>query len=226
MPTSHPRPFNLILLGPPGSGKGTQGQLLEERFSLYHLASGDLIRTIYRHAGQGDALADEIKVRYDAGVPQPDHIILKIVEREIIRLHRKTGFIFDAFPLSVPQAIDLERMVKLYDMREPIAVLIDLTREEAIQRLILRKFCSSCQKVCHPTDAGYTQDHCEACGGALAHRPDDTAELIGKRYDAYTDRLKALRVFYQERGRLLDVHGAQPIAGVFNEILQALVPYL
>ncbi len=226
MHQSHPRPLNLILIGPPGSGKGTQAQLLEERFSLYHLSSGDLIRSVRAHAGGNDSLANEVKARYDAGIPQPDAVAVQLVDRELKRLHRKTGFIFDAFPLSVPQAIELERMVHAYDMREPLAISIDVIRAEAVRRLTLRKYCPNDKLVFHPQDADYKGNHCHICGATLGTRPDDTPELAGKRYDAYTQRIHDLKAFYRERGRLVEVHGEQPIQDVYREVLQALVPYL
>lgn len=226
MHLSHPRPLNLVLVGPPGSGKGTQAQLLEERFSLYHLATGDLIRGIRAHAGSDDILANEVKARYDAGIPQPDPVVVQIVDRELKRLHRKTGFIFDAFPLSVPQAIELERMVALYDMRSPLAISIDVSEAEAVRRLTLRRFCPVDQHVYHPQDAAYTANKCDVCGGPLVQRPDDTTDLAKKRYLTYADRIVRMKEFYREHGRLLEVSGEQPIQAVFREVLQALVPYL
>ena len=226
MQLSHPRPLNFVLVGPPGSGKGTQAQLLEERFSLYHLATGDLIRNICEHAGGDDVLANEVKARYDAGIPQPDSVVVEIVDREIKRLHRKTGFIFDPFPLSVPQAIELERMVKQYDMREPLAISIDVREEEAVRRLTLRRFCPVDQHVYHPQDAAYTANKCTVCGGPLKQRSDDTTELVKKRYLTYVDRIIKIKEFYREHGRLLEVNGEQGIQDVYGEVLQALVPYL
>lgn len=226
MHQSHPRPFNLVLVGPPGSGKGTQAQLLEERFSLYHLATGDLIRAIRAHAGGDDTLANEVKARYDAGIPQPDTVVVKLVDRELHRLHRKTGFIFDAFPLSVPQAIELERMVERYDMRAPIAISIDVREAEAVRRLSLRRFCPVDQHVYHPQDSAYAANTCDVCGGPLMQRPDDTSELAKKRYLTYVDRIIKIKEFYREHGRLLEVSGEQPIQDVYREVLQALVPYL
>ncbi len=226
MSTSHARPMNFVLLGPPGSGKGTQSQLLEERFSLYHLGTGDLIRAVLHRAGGADAFANEVQERYSAGVPQPDHVILEMVEHELTRLHHKTGFVFDAFPLSLPQAIALERMVQKFSMRPPIAISIDVIREEAVRRLTLRKYCPNDKLVFHPQDADYKGNHCHICGAELQHRTDDTPEIAGKRYDGYVQRILDLKAFYKERGRLLDVNGEQPIKAVFNDILHALVPYL
>ena len=226
MHLSHPRPLNLVLVGPPGSGKGTQAQLLEERFSLYHLATTALIRSIRAHAGADDTLANEVKARYDAGIPQPDAVVVKIVDRELARLHRKTGFIFDAFPLSVPQAIELERMIERYDMRTPLAISIDVTEAEAVRRLTLRKFCPADQHVYHPQDAAYVANKCSVCGGSLMQRPDDTVALAKKRYLTYADRIMKMKDFYRDHGRLLEVSGEQPIQDVYREVLQALVPYL
>lgn len=226
MHQSHPRPLNLVLVGPPGSGKGTQAQLLEERFSLYHLATGDLIRTIRTHAGSDDTLANEVKARYDAGIPQPDTVAVELVDRELARLHRKTGFVFDAFPLSVPQAIELERMVQRYDMRPPLAISIDVKEAEAVRRLTLRRFCPKDQHVYHPQDAAYVANRCTVCGGPLKQRSDDTTDLAKKRYLTYVDRIIKIKEFYREHSRLLEVNGEQPIQGVYREVLQALVPYL
>ena len=193
---------------------------------MYHLATGDLIRAIRAHAGGEDVLANEVKARYDAGIPQPDTVAVQLVDRELKRLHHKTGFIFDAFPLSVPQAIELERMVGKYDMRLPLAISIDVSEAEAVRRLTLRRFCPADQHVYHPQDAAYTANRCSVCGGPLVQRSDDTTELAKKRYLTYADRILKIKDFYREHGRLLEVSGEQPIQAVFREVLQALVPYL
>lgn len=226
MSTSHPRPFNLILLGPPGSGKGTQAQMLAERFSLYHLSSGDLVRKIINSGETDDPYVEAVKARYNQGVPQPDSIILELVEKEIYRLYRKTGFVFDAFPLSLPQAIGLERMIKVYEIRGPFAVSIKVTLQETLIRLTKRKFCQFDQHVYHPQDFSYKKNICELCGQQLITRTDDTPEVVKKRYEAYESRIKELSGFYGEKGRLLEIDGEQSIQGVFSSIINALVPHL
>ena len=226
MSTSHPRPFNLILLGPPGSGKGTQAQMLAERFSLYHLSSGDLVRKIINSEVSGDPFAEAVKARYNQGIPQPDNIIVELVEKEINRLYRKTGFVFDAFPLSLPQAIGLERMIKVYEIREPFAISIRVSLQETLSRLTKRKYCQFDQHVYHPQDISYKKNICELCGQQLITRTDDTPEVVKKRYEAYESRIKELSGFYSETGRLLEIDGEQSIQGVFRSVINALVPHL
>ncbi|RJO59568.1 hypothetical protein C4546_01685 [Candidatus Parcubacteria bacterium] len=226
MITSHPRPLNLILLGPPGSGKGTQAQMLAERFFLYHLSGGDLFRKVIAQGDSKDPLVAEIKARYDQGIPQPDHIALELIEKEISRLHHKTGFVFDMFPSSLPQAIALERIVKVYDLRDPMAILIQVSEEETLVRLTKRKYCQFDERVYHPQDISYKKGRCETCGQVLITRSDDQPDVVRKRYGTYVQIIKVLSEFYKSQGRLLEINGEQSIVDVFRDILRALAPHL
>jgi adenylate kinase len=218
--------FDFVMIGPPGAGKGTQRELLQNKYNLETVVTGDLIRELRAKAVDGDQLAMEIKKRYDQGIPQPDDVVIEAVRRKLSSLDLSRGVIFDAFPLSLGQAEGLEDLVKEFSLPEPIAFYVDITENESVERLSKRKLCPQCKRVFYPLSPNYDSNKCDVCGIELITRPDDKPEVVRRRYHQYLERMQALKQFYYEKGSLLRINGEQTVEDVFSEINDRLSDFL
>lgn len=194
--------MNLILFGPPGAGKGTQGQLLAEAHGLKKISTGDLLREAVR---AGTQLGTEAKRFMDAGELVPDSVILGLV-REYLGGDAGAGFILDGFPRTIAQAEGLDRM--LAELHQPInAVLVlDVEDEILVKRLSGRRSCPNCGAVYNVYfDAPKIDGRCDRCDSELVHRVDDDASTVRRRLQVYRDQTAPLIEYYQ-RGRTSPVH--------------------
>jgi adenylate kinase len=200
----------IVLLGPPGAGKGTQAKLLAERTGLLHLSTGDLLR---EEVARASSLGARAKGYMDRGDLVPDDLIIGMIRE---RIAQKSGFILDGFPRTVAQAEALARITPL-----DVVINVGLTREDVIRRLSSRRVCRSCGRIYNllfdpPADAR----RCPACGGGeLFQRDDDQAKVIENRYDVYAEQTAPLVAFYGARGLLRDVDGSRPSAEILETIL-------
>ena len=199
----------IVLLGPPGAGKGTQAKLLAERTGLLHLSTGDLLR---EEVARASSLGARAQGYMDRGDLVPDDLIIGMIRE---RIAQKSGFILDGFPRTVAQAEALARITPL-----DVVINMGLTREDVIRRLSSRRVCRSCGRIYNllfdpPADAR----RCPACGGELFQRDDDQAKVIENRYDVYTEQTAPLIAFYGARGLLRDVDGSRPSAEILERIL-------
>ena len=202
----------MILLGPPGAGKGTQAKLLAAQNGLAHLSTGDILRD---EVARGTDLGKKAQAYMDRGDLVPDQLIIDMIKG---RLDESAGFILDGFPRTVPQAEALEKIARI-----DVAINIALSREEVIRRLTSRRVCRHCGKIYNllynpPAVDGV----CDACGGELFQRDDDKREVIENRYDVYMDATAPLIDFYRKRGLLKNVDGSQPTKKVSEQILAML----
>ncbi len=202
----------IILLGPPGAGKGTQAKLLAAKNGLAHLSTGDILRD---EVARGTDLGKKAKEYMDRGDLVPDQLIIDMIRG---RLDESAGFILDGFPRTVTQAEALEKIVAM-----DIAINIALSREDVIKRLSSRRVCRKCGKIYNllynpPAVDGV----CDECGGELYQRDDDKREVIENRYDVYEQATAPLIGFYKERGLLVDVDGARGTEEVTEQIAEAL----
>lgn len=216
------KPKVVVLMGAPGSGKGTQSKRLIDKYGFAYLATGDLVREVARSIDPGDELAKAFRERMEAGIPQPDEAMIELVRRKLSAIDFSDGIVFDAFPLSVPQAEGLEAIVGEFGFRSPIAVLIDISEEEAIARISKRRFCAACQTSHFPGSSAYASGKCDRCGGKLATRSDDQSDVVSKRYTEYMGRLKGMEAFYRERQSFLSINGKQTVDAVFHDCATAL----
>lgn len=214
--------MNLILLGAPGAGKGTQGALLAERHGLTRISTGDLLRDAVRH---GTPLGQRAKGYMDAGELVPDAIILDLVREVLVSQPAGSpGFILDGFPRTLPQAQALDRL--LADLKQPLdaVVVIDVQDEVLVQRLSGRRSCPGCGAVYNiyfepPRESGI----CDRCGTALTERADDTAETVRHRLEVYRRQTAPLITYYEGSStpvRHLD--GDRPTAEVAESLGRAL----
>ena len=202
----------IILLGPPGAGKGTQAKLLAAKNGLAHLSTGDILRD---EVARGTDLGKKAQAYMDRGDLVPDQLIIDMIKG---RLDESAGFILDGFPRTVTQAEALEKLVAM-----DISINIALSREDVIKRLSSRRVCRECGKIYNllynpPAVDGV----CDECGGELYQRDDDKREVIENRYDVYEQATAPLIGFYKERGLLVDVDGARGTEEVTEQITEAL----
>ncbi|MFO7294931.1 MAG: nucleoside monophosphate kinase [Clostridia bacterium] len=182
--------MNIVLLGPPGSGKGTQGQLLAQTFGLVQLSTGDLFRQILQDPSH--PLYDSLQVIKE-GKLVSDEIVNAVVEDALIKLKDAKGVIFDGFPRTVAQAEALDRMLNSMGKKVEVVLDFDVTKDVLLHRLLGRRVCSSCKRVFH-IKQGYTE--CPECQGQLTIREDDNEEVIIKRFGEYNQKSAGVKEYY------------------------------
>jgi len=209
--------MNLILLGPPGAGKGTQAKRLEQRHSLVQLATGDMVRAAI---ASGSELGQRVKAIYDAGRLVPDDIIIAMIAERITAPDTARGFILDGFPRTVPQAEALDAMLAGLDRALNHVILIEVDEAALIDRLSGRFSCGQCGALYHernhpPRVAG----ECDDCGPTeFVRRADDRPEALATRFAAYRNQTAPILPYYRARGILRSVDGMAPIDEVTRQI--------
>lgn len=211
----HPRAVKLVLLGPPGAGKGTQAVRLAEQFGVPHVSTGDILR---RHAGDKSELGKKAEKYIRAGKLVPDKLVIEVVRKRLTQRDAKKGFILDGFPRTRDQAKALDEMTKL-----DAALLLFLDPEDLVKRSTGRRVCEDCESVYHlgfnaPKKPGF----CDRCGGKLLVRDDDKAETVRRRIEVYEEQTKPLVQYYKEAGILVQVYGSGMIDEVEDRIREAL----
>jgi adenylate kinase len=197
--------LNLILLGPPGSGKGTQGETLQEDFRLPYYATGDILRAAVR---DGSELGRQAKEYMDRGDLVPDNVIVGVIAERIGNAEAADGFILDGFPRTTPQAEALDAKMGELDRELTAAVLFDVSDDEVVRRLGGRRTCVKNGHVFHVEfDPPKHEGICDICGARLEVREDDKPEVIRRRLDQYHSKTEPLIAHYEERGILRRVDG-------------------
>ena len=203
--------MKLILLGPPGAGKGTQAQRLSKDYGIAHISTGDLLRQQVR---EGTPLGLNAKAYMDSGGLVPDDVILGMVEQRLQEDDCQKGYLFDGFPRTIAQAEALERFCDI-----DLVVDIESAAEKIIARLDGRRMCDKCGAVYHTSR--YTLDTCE-CGGKLYQRDDDKPETMVRRLKVYEEQTQPLIAYYEQKGLLFRVDGDNEIDAVYAEIRREL----
>lgn len=211
----------IVLLGPPGAGKGTQAELLARELAVPHIAAGDLLRA---EVQRESPLGQEAQGYMDRGELVPHELVVRIVGARLAEVGEQ-GFILDGFPRNLAQAEALEQLVQI----ERVIHLV-LSREQVIERLSARLVCSGCGQNYQTASQPLAQEErCQHCGGELVRRSDDRPEVVAKRYDEqYNNQIEALLQFYLELGErrglalLCTVSGEGPVEQVRRRLLAAL----
>lgn len=197
--------LNLILLGPPGSGKGTQGERLQADFRLPYYATGDILRAAVR---DGSKLGREAKEYMDRGDLVPDEVIIAMISERIESAEAADGFILDGFPRTTGQAEALDAEVEELDRRLTAAILIEVSDEEVVRRLSGRRTCAKEGHIFHVEfDPPKKDGVCDVCGGELIVRDDDKPEVVRHRLEQYHDKTEPLIAYYEDKGILRRVDG-------------------
>lgn len=204
--------MNLILLGAPGAGKGTQATRIAAKYSIPHISTGDIFR---KNIKEGTPIGLKAKSYIDQGKLVPDEVVVEIVAQRIAEEDCKNGFLLDGFPRTIAQAEALDRLT---DIDYVVNLDVDLTALTA--RITGRRVCPECGESYHVTTM--KSDACEKCGAALIQRPDDTEETVKARLNVYMEQTSPLIEFYKENGMLVTVDGMKSIDEVFAEITEAL----
>jgi adenylate kinase len=213
--------MNIILLGAPGAGKGTQARQLEEKYGMIQLSTGDMLRAAVK---RGEPLGQEAKKLMDAGVLVPDDLIVRMIEERISQPDCAKGFILDGFPRTVPQAQALDTMLEAKGKRLDAIVELAVDEAKLIERVAGRFTCVQCGEGYHdkykmPKQAGI----CDSCGGKVFNRrADDNAETMKNRLNAYHEQTAPILPYYRERGMLKTVDGMAPMKDVFCALEKTL----
>jgi adenylate kinase len=209
--------MNLILLGPPGAGKGTQAKRLEQKYRLVQLATGDMLRAA---VASGSALGTQVKAIMDSGRLVPDDIIVAMLAARIAEPDAANGFILDGFPRTVPQAEALDRMLEAASRHLDHVILMEVDEQALIDRIAGRFSCRTCGASFHERHhRPRIEGVCDVCGGTdLVHRADDRPEAIATRLAAYRNQTAPLLPYYRERGVLRPVDGMADIDEVTRQI--------
>jgi adenylate kinase len=215
--------LNLVLLGPPGSGKGTQGERLQEDFRLPYYATGDILRAAVR---EGTDLGSEAKEYMDRGDLVPDDVMVGMIAERISREEATDGFILDGFPRTTAQAEALDAKMEDLDRGLTAAILIDVSDDEVVRRLSGRRTCAKEGHVFHVEfDPPKNDDICDICGAHLEIREDDKPEVVRNRLEVYHQKTEPVVSYYEERAILRRVDGAREPDDV-NDRIRAMLATL
>ncbi|MFQ5793775.1 MAG: adenylate kinase [Candidatus Bipolaricaulia bacterium] len=205
---------NIVLLGPPGAGKGTQAERLAEELGRLHLSTGDLFR---EEITRDSPLGRQVRGYLDRGELVPDRLVVAMV-RERLTGDLDQEFIFDGFPRTLEQAVRLDKMAEI-----DAVIHIAVSETEVVRRLSARRVCQGCGRTYNVLLAPPQEEGCcDVCGGKLYRRSDDAPEVIVHRYAVYQEESRPVIEFYRERGLLAEVDGDRPVDTVFQAIKAAV----
>ncbi|MFC1968193.1 adenylate kinase [Chloroflexota bacterium] len=215
--------MRLILLGPPGAGKGTQATIVSQELGLAHIASGDLFRQALERGNELGLLA---KSYMERGELVPDEITIRMILERVATPDCSQGFILDGFPRTLEQAKALDQVLIESGKTIDKAVYIKVSTQELLRRLSERWICRNCQTPYNiltspPRETG----RCDHCGGELYQRPDDIPERVQRRLEVYLAETMPLVEYYEKMGKLVEVNGEQAMGEVSRELMAALARF-
>jgi adenylate kinase len=215
--------LRLVLVGPPGAGKGTQAEFIAVHLSVPKISTGDIFRA---NVSQGTPLGVEAKRYMDDGKLVPDEVTINMVRERLAEPDAGDGFLLDGFPRTVPQAVELDKM--LADMGTQLDLVLELVvdDDEVIRRLSGRRTCSGCGKIWHvefepPAHPGI----CDRCGSKLYQRDDDKAETVAKRLVEYAEKTAPLIDYYGAQGKLVGIDATGLVEDITVRAIDALRSY-
>jgi adenylate kinase len=215
--------MRLVLVGPPGAGKGTQAEFVSAHLSVPKISTGDIFRA---NVSQGTALGQQAKKYMDAGDLVPDEITVGMVRDRLAEDDARKGFLLDGFPRTVPQARTLDDL--LTDAGSPLDVVLELVvdDDEVVRRLSGRRTCRQCGHIWHlDFDPPTKEALCDICGGELFQRDDDMPETVRHRLEVYYEQTAPLVGYYAEAGILVGIDAMGPVDDVTDRAIAALRPF-
>jgi adenylate kinase len=210
----------LVLVGPPGAGKGTQAQFISSNLSIPKISTGDIFRY---NVSTGTELGRQAKAFMDKGDLVPDEVTIAMVSSRLQEDDAAVGFLLDGFPRNVPQAETLKKMLAEWDAKLDIVLELVVDDDEVVRRLSGRRTCRKCGRIWHVVfDPPARQGICDDCGGELFQRDDDQEETIRHRLDVYQQQTRPLIAYYADEGTLLGIDATGPVEEITDRAMSAL----
>ena len=208
--------MRIVLLGAPGSGKGTQSKLLVEKYKIPQISTGDLLRAA---VAAGTELGKRAKAAMDNGQLVSDEIVLGMIQDRLSQADAKNGFILDGFPRNNPQAQALDSLLARLGQPLQLALLVDVNHEILLKRLTGRRTCADCGQMYNIYfQASKVPGRCDKCGGSLQERADDKEETIRKRLDVYEQQTAPLIAYYKSQNKLRRIVGEGDVQEIFRNV--------
>lgn len=212
--------LRLILLGPPGAGKGTQAARICQKYSIPHISTGDIFRM---HIKQGTDFGKKAQEYMNKGELVPDDLVLEIAEARLMEEDCRHGFLLDGFPRTVHQAEQLDIFLNNRNLSIDKVLDIDIDKEILMTRLIGRRVCRSCGATYHVINMPPQKEGvCDICGGELYQRSDDAAATVENRIEVYMALTMPLVEYYERVGKVAHIDGSKELEAVFNDIVSAI----
>lgn len=210
----------IVLLGPPGAGKGTQAVRIAEKYEILHISTGDIFRA---NVKEGTPLGKKAKEYMDKGLLVPDELVCDLVEDRVSKDDCKNGYLLDGFPRTVFQASHFDEYLKKNGIALDSVVDIEVEEDILLPRMIGRRVCRNCGKPYHVTTMPPKQEGvCDVCGGEVYQRADDCEETVKNRFKVYQDQTSPLIEYYKGSGLLATIDGSKPMDEVFENICALL----
>jgi adenylate kinase len=215
--------MRLVLVGPPGAGKGTQAEFIAAHFEIPKISTGDIFRA---NVSGGTELGRQAKKFMDAGDLVPDEVTNAMVRDRIAEDDAKDGFLLDGFPRNVSQAHELDDMLMSLTAELSVVLDLDVDHDEVVRRLSGRRTCKNCGHVWHiDYDNPERENRCDRCGGELYQRDDDKPDTVRHRLEVYSGQTAPLIEFYRDRGQLVAIDALGTVEDVTERAIEALTPY-
>lgn len=212
--------MRLILLGPPGAGKGTQAVRIANKYNIPHISTGDILR---KNIKDGTELGKKAKEYIDKGLLVPDELVVAIVEDRLKEEDCKSGFLLDGFPRTVNQAEALDKVLNNMNTSLHGVINIKVDKSTLVGRAVGRRICQECGATYHiEFNQSKTEGKCDVCDGELYQRNDDKEETVSKRIEVYLNETAPLTEYYSKKELLENINGQQDINNVFEDIVLAL----
>ena len=212
--------MKIVLLGPPGAGKGTQAKSISNKYSIPHISTGDIFR---KNISENTPLGIEAKSYIDKGLLVPDEVTINMVNDRLSMDDCKNGYLLDGFPRTVEQAEALDKFLSERGEKLDTALLIEVPSNFIVERMTGRRVCPSCGASYHVKfNPPVVEGKCDVCGSDLIQRKDDTMEIVQDRFNVYEAQTQPLIDFYRNKNQLSAVDGTKAINEVFESICEIL----